>query len=145
MTNKLTFRQALRAGLLTAGAATLINAIIYFVAHASGILRDDVFVKPDTPLTIVPVILFSILPPVIGAIIFFLFEKYTKNGFRNFVIFGAIVFILMLIPPFQIKDVPVSYAFTLEVMHLVVFALLLYFINRSKKGNPANETRFSNH
>ena len=145
MTNKLTFRQALRAGLLTAGAATLINAIIYFVAQASGIIRDDVFVKPDTPLTIVPVILFSIIPPVIGAIIFFLFEKYTKNGFRNFVIFGTIVFILMLIPPFQIKDVAVSYALTLEIMHLVVFALLLYFINRSKKSNPASETRFSNH
>lgn len=134
MTNKLHFKQALKIGVLTASVSTLINVIIYSVAHASGILRDDVFVKPGTPLTIAPVILFSILPPIIGAIIFFLFEKYTKNGFRNFTIFGTIIFILMLIPPFQIKDVPFNYALTLEIMHLVVFALLLYFIRRSKKG-----------
>lgn len=133
MTNRLTFKQAFMAGLFTAGAATLINTIIYFVAHASGILRDDVFVKPGTPLTIVPVILFSIIPPIIGAMIFFLFEKYTQKGLRNFAIFGAIVFILMLIPPFKIKDVAFSYALTLELMHLIVFSVLLFFISRKKK------------
>ena len=84
MKNKLTFRQAVKAGLFTAGAATIINIIIYLVAHASGILRNDVFVKPDTPITIAPVVIFSILPPIIGGLIFFLFEKYSQNGFRNF-------------------------------------------------------------
>ena len=132
MTNKLTFKQAFKAGLFTAGVATLINSIIYLIAHASGIIRDDVFVKSDTPLTIVPVVISSIIPPIIGGLIFFLFKKYSQNGFRNFAIFGTIVFVLMLIPPFKIKDVSFSYALTLELMHLTVFCILLYILSRKK-------------
>ena len=135
MKQKVNFKQSLSAGAMAAGVAVVVNAILFFVFHGAGILTDDIFVQPNQPLTIVPIIISSIVPTLIAAILFFLLEKYTSNGFKIFSIVATILFIIFLVNPFTgIKGVTISYALALELMHLVVFLPLMFFIRKAVKS-----------
>ncbi len=136
MTTKLNFKQSMAAGLMAAGVAAVVNTILFFIFHASGILVDTIFIQPNQPLTAVPVILSSIMPTLIATLVFFLLEKYTKNGWK---IFKIIAFVLMFVTfanPFMgIQGVTIGYAIVLDLMHVVVVASLLYFIGKAVKKN----------
>jgi hypothetical protein len=122
------------AGSTAAAVSAIINVILFFLFRGMGWITDDIFVQPNQPLTVVPVIISSIVPTLIASIVFFLFEKYTQNGFRIFSNVSIILMLLSLVMPFKgIPDVTTRYALALEPMHFVVPLVLLYFINRSKK------------
>ncbi len=136
MNNKLNFKQTILAGLMAAVAAAIINVILFFIFHAVGILSDTIFIQPNTPLNVVPIIISSLVPTLIASMVFFLFEKFTKNGFKIFTIVSIILMVLSFLNPFLgIPGITIGYALVLDVMHIVVVAALLYFINRAKKSN----------
>jgi hypothetical protein len=136
MTTKLSFKQAMIAGIKAAAVSTIINAVLFFIFHALGLITDDIFVQPGQPLTVVSVIIASIFPSLIASFVFFLFEKYTQNGFKIFRIVTIILMLLSLAGPFTgIPNVTITYALSLSIMHLVVPLSLLYFISSSKKSN----------
>lgn len=127
------------AGLMAAAVATVINGILFYIFHASGIIVDTIFVQPNQPMTIVPIIISSILPSILASLVFFLFEKYTSNGFRIFRIVALVLMVLTFINPFVgIQGVTVGYALALNVMHVVVVAALLYFIGKRSTQNAAS-------
>lgn len=131
---KLNFKQIILAGVNAAGVSVILNAILFFIFQSAGVITDTVYIQPNEPLTIVPVIISSIFPTLLGACVFFLFEKYTNNGFKLFSIIAIILMLLSLISPFTaIKDMPIAYGIVLDVMHVVVAFSLLYFINKAKK------------
>jgi Family of unknown function (DUF6069) len=134
MNSKLTFKQIITAGAIAAGASVVINAILFFIFHAVGVISDSVFLQPNQPLTVVPVIISSILPTLIGACVFFLFEKFSDNGFKIFSIVAIVLVLLSLSSPFMaVQGMPVPYGVVLCIMHLVVAFSLLYFLKRAKK------------
>jgi drug/metabolite transporter (DMT)-like permease len=134
MTTKLTFKQIITAGAIAAGVAVVINAILFFTFHSAGVISDTVFLQPNQPLTVVPVIMSSILPTLVGACVFFLFEKYTTNGFKIFSIVAVVLVFLSLASPFMaVQGMPVAYGVVLCIMHLVVAFSLLYFLKRAKQ------------
>lgn len=134
MNTKLSFKQIITAGAIAAGVSVVINAILFFIFKAAGVITDDIFIQPNQPLTIVPIIISSILPTLVGACIFFLFEKYSKNGFKVFSIIALVLMILSFVNPFMgIPNITVAYGIVLNVMHVVVALSLLYFIKRVKK------------
>ncbi|OYU94080.1 MAG: hypothetical protein CFE21_17935 [Bacteroidetes bacterium B1(2017)] len=133
MNSKLNFKQIITAGAIAAVVSVVINIILYFVFHSVGVISDTVFVQPNEPLTVVPVIISSILPTFIGACVFFLFEKYTNNGLKIFSILANVLVFLSLSSPFMaVQGMPVAYGIVLDVMHLVVAFSLLYFIKKAK-------------
>ena len=135
MNTKLNFTQSIKAGAFAAITAAVINALLFFVFHSAGVLVDTIFIQPETTLTIVPVLFSSILPSLVASIVFFLFEKYSANGFKFFSIVAVVLLLLSFINPFVgIKDVTIGYAIVLNVMHVVVAAAVLYFINKAKKA-----------
>lgn len=132
---KLSFKQIITAGAIAAGASMVINAILFFIFHAAGFITDDIFVQPNQPMTVIPVIMSSIIPSLIGACIFFLFEKYSNNGLKLFSIVAGVLLVLSFGNPFfGIQGVTVAYGIALNIMHVVVAGSLLYFINRSVKA-----------
>ncbi|MBY0424057.1 MAG: hypothetical protein K2Q22_00340 [Cytophagales bacterium] len=134
MDNKLTFKQSITAGAIAAGASVVINSILFFVFHAAGVISDTVFVQPNQPLTVVPVIISSILPTLIGATVFFLIEKYTNNAFKIFQIVAIVLVVLSFSSPFMaVQGMPIAYGIVLNVMHVVVAYSLVFFIGRAKK------------
>lgn len=130
---KIDFKSALKAGLIAGIAAIVINAILFFVFHGTGILVDSIEIQPGQPLTIVQILISSLLPSVIGASIFYLFDKYSSKGLRNFQILSIILLVLSFSNPFMgIPNVTVGYALALNLMHVVVAFSLLYFIRKEK-------------
>ena len=124
------------AGLMAAGVATGLNALLFFIFKALGIIVDNIFIQPNQPLTVFPVIISSILPSLIASLVFFLLEKFTKNGFKVFRIIALVLVVLSFINPFMgIPNVTVAYAVVLNLMHVVVAGAVLYFIGKAVKKN----------
>ena len=136
MNIKLSFKKSILAGLAAAAAAAVLNSILFFVFHGAGVLSDTIFIRPNQPLTIVPILISSILPAILGSIVFFLIEKFSSKGFKVFSIVSVVLLVLSFVNPFVgIPNVTVAYAVVLYVMHVVVAGALLFFINRSVKNN----------
>jgi hypothetical protein len=133
MTNKLSFSQTIKAGSLAAFVATVINLVLYYALHAAGIFTDDIMIQPNQPLTAFPVAFSSVLPSLVGASVFFLFEKFSSNGLRNFTTIAILLCVLSFINPFAaIHNVTVAYGIGLNVMHVVVCGALLFFLKKAK-------------
>ncbi|HKB43860.1 MAG TPA: DUF6069 family protein [Chitinophagaceae bacterium] len=96
MTNKLSFKQSLTAGLWAAITAILANSILFFIYHSAGIITDTVVVQPGTPLTVIPVIITSLIPVLIAIVVFFLLEKYTRKGYKIVTIVSIVLFDFIL-------------------------------------------------
>jgi len=134
MATKLSFRESLTAGLYAGVLSAVINAILFFVFHSMGIITDDIMVQPNQPLTVVPVLISSILPLVIGSIIFFLLERFTNNGYKIFAVIAIVFAIVSMAGPFNaIPNVTTGYALALCAMHIAPVFFILYFISRLKK------------
>ena len=118
MNTKLSFKQIITAGAIAAGFSMAINTILFFIFHGSGVLSDSIFIQPGQPMTIVPVLLSSIIPSLIGACIF-----------------SILLLLLSFGNPFMaIPNVTVAYGVVLNAMHVVVALSLLYFIKRAKNN-----------
>ena len=131
MTTKLSFTQSLMAGLYAGVAAAIINAILFFIFHATGVISDNIMPKPNEPMTVVPVIMASIMPAIVGSIVFYLLERFTTNGFKIFRILAIVLAVLSLLSPFMvIPGITTGYAVVLCMMHLVVAGALIYFIGQ---------------
>ena len=134
MNTKLTFKQIIIAGAMAGGAAAVINAVLFIIFHAAGVIKDSVFVQPNQPLTVAPVIVSSLLPSLVGACIFYPFERFSNNGFKTFRIVALSLMVLSFASPFlAIPGITVTYGTVLVLMHAVVALSLLYFIGRAKR------------
>ena len=135
MNSKLTFAQNIQAGLLAGVVSAVINAVLFFIFHSTGVLADTIYVQPPSqPLTIMPVIVASLIPSLIGSIVFFLIDKFTSNGYRIFSILAIVLAVLSLFSAVTVPvNVTLGYSLVLCVMHLVVAFVLVYFIGRRVK------------
>jgi len=89
MKAKLNFKQIIIAGAIASLASVIVNAILFFIFHAAGILTDDIMIQPNQPLTVVPIIISSILPTLVGSCIFFLFENLVKTDLKRLVLYQS--------------------------------------------------------
>lgn len=135
MNNKLSLGQSMKAGLLTAGAAALTNVILFFIFKSAGIFNDTILLDGKSPLSVVPVLISSIVPTLIASLVFFLFEKFSSKGYRNFSILSVVLVVLSLFSPFSIPNVTTGFALGLDVMHLTVVFFLLYFLKKAVAKN----------
>lgn len=133
MQTKLTFKQIFQAGSFSAFTAAGINAILFFIFHTAGFITDDIFVQPNTPITVVAILFSSIIPTLVASLVFFLFEKYSNHGFRNFRILAIVLVIASFMNPMMIPGVTMPYAIALNVMHVVVAGSILFYIGRVVK------------
>lgn len=136
MTTKLDLKQTLLVGLSAGIAAAVVNAVLFFVFHSAGVISDDIYPQPGQPLTILPVIMASIFPLIVGSLVFYLFERFTRSGFKIFAIIALVLMVLSLVSPFAgIPNVTLGYSLVLCAMHIVAALSLLYFIRRAKQTN----------
>lgn len=127
---KVNFKNSIKAGVFAAGLAVTINVILFYIFHSTGVLDDNIKIQPNTPLTVLPVIILSILPTMIASIVFFLLEKYTNNGFIIFATISVVLGLISFYSPFNIPNVTKYFAIVLDFMHIVVVVPLIYFIKK---------------
>jgi drug/metabolite transporter (DMT)-like permease len=130
---KTSFKSIITAAAVAGVISAVVNSILYFIFHATGVIPDDVYVQENQPLTLLPVVISSFVPSLLAGVVFYLFCRYTRNGFRYFSILAIILLFLSFANPFMaIKNIPLGMGIALSVMHIVVVASLLYFFNRFK-------------
>lgn len=134
MNTKVNFQQSIKAGVLAIVTAIIINSILFLIFHSAGVISDSVFIEPNKPLTIVPVIISNTFPTIIASIVFFLLEKFTNKGFKIFTILSVVLGLVSFTGPFMVlRGASVGYALVLNLMHVVVIGALLFFINKEVK------------
>lgn len=136
MKTKLNIKQTGIAAGLAAIVSAAINAVLFFIFKSANVFVVNVFIQPNEPLTIVQVVFSSIVPTLIASLVFFAFERFSNNGFRNFSILALVLLVASFVLPFMtIKDASISYHLALCLMHVVVTFSLLYFLSKSVKSN----------
>lgn len=131
MKTKLNLKQSFTAGISAAVVAAVLNAILFYAFHGMGVITDTIFIQPNQPMTIVPVVISSIVPTLIASLVFFLIEKYTQNGYSIFRVVALVLMVVSFANPFLgIQGIPVGYAVVLNLMHVVVVVALLYFLRK---------------
>jgi hypothetical protein len=133
MNSKINFKNAILAGLYAGIAAAVLNAVLYFIGRGAGIFTDQLEVQPGQPLTVIPVLISSILPSIIAAIVFFLLDKFTSKGMLIFTIISVVLLLLSFMNPFVgIPGITMASGVLLNVMHVTVVVALLYFLKKAK-------------
>jgi hypothetical protein len=57
---KPSFKSIITAAAVAGIVSAVVNSILYFVFHAAGVIRDDVFVQENQPLALFPVLISSL-------------------------------------------------------------------------------------
>lgn len=112
------------AALAAAGA----NGLVYFVASALGFISQDLLISTpggEAPLTIAPVVISSIVGALGAAAVFAIIGLFARRPVRLFRIIAAVVLVLSFATPLTIPDAPVSMILSLEVMHVVAWAVIV--------------------
>ncbi len=119
-------------GLGTIVAAVLANAIVYFIGGAL-IAYDPQFL----PLASVgAVIIFTVFPAIIAAVIYAILLRFTLNPARIFTIIAVIALIISLIPDLTyiptVPGVTTAQTAMLLLMHFVAAAVIVGILTRSR-------------
>jgi len=132
MKTKLNFKQSIKAGLFAAITAAIVNALLFFIFQAVGVFTNDIETQPGQALSVIPVLISSIMPSIVGSMVFFMIEKYSSNGFKIFGVLTLVLVLLSFLNPFlKIPNITLMSGIILNVMHIVVGGLLLYFIKKA--------------
>ncbi len=125
----------LKAGLFAGLAAAAINALVYFLGRSLGWITDDVLLPgAEQPLTLPPVIMASLVPALIAAVVAWLVNRFTRRPRQVFTGLAVVLLVLTLVPPFSLPGASGGMIFALVLMHVVAAAAIVYFLVRPMRA-----------
>ncbi|MDQ3540725.1 MAG: DUF6069 family protein [Chloroflexota bacterium] len=121
--------EIVRAGIIAVITAVVANVIVYLIARAVEAIPDDL---PSGAEEIgIPAVIFScVLTITVATVAFWLFNRFSENPVRNFVILSGIVFVTSLTGPFTIDGASVGLITSLLVMHAVAAGVVVVVFTR---------------
>ncbi len=130
----------LKAAPLAAGVAAIINAILFFLGDATGIMDKNVGIPGSDgsvqAITVVPVIISSIIPTIVAAGVLMMLKRFTANPLRTYGILTIVLLVLSLGNPFMgIPGIPTAMGIWLNLMHVVVAGVAWFVFSRYTKSN----------
>lgn len=134
MTSKVQLHRSLseivKAGLIAAVSAAIINALIFLLGRALGSFPDTALTPAGRPIDAPGAALLSVLGVIAGTVVYTVLTRRfdTDKANRWFRIIAVIVLVVMIPTPFGIAGAPVSQIVLLEVMHLVAGLAAIYFL-----------------
>jgi hypothetical protein len=129
--------------LLAALTAAVANALVYFAASGLGFILQSVLVPTPSrehSLTVAPVVVSSVVGAIGGAVVFAIIGLFARRPVRLFRIVATVVLVLSFATPLTIPGAPVAMILSLEVMHVVAWAVtvgLLTTMARQAKAASA--------
>ena len=121
-----------RNGLIAIVAATVINAVLYFVGAALGWMPETVLTPMGLPVTIVPVVASTVIALVVATIVYSILNRFTGSPNRWFTIIAVVVLVVSAVSPLSLPGAPTMMIVVLEVMHLVAGIAAIYFLRKSQ-------------
>lgn len=127
ITLKSTLIKALLAGL----ASSFLNSILFYAFRNLGAINDTVQIMPGEPLGVHNAIISSMISCLFAGIVYYLISLIAREAFRIFQRIAWVILLLSFFSPFLfIPDVPVGFAISLNIMHIVVAAAVLYIMKK---------------
>jgi hypothetical protein len=118
--------------------AVIINTGLFYMFHGMGIISDEITIPEQGPIQIQGIILSSVLPLAIATIVFMLLARFTKNANKIFMIIGVVIFLASLFNPMMIPGITNAMFVSLDIMHLVCFTSITYFLTGAYKNYNIN-------
>lgn len=127
----ITLKSTLIKSVIAGLASALLNSILYYAFKNLGAINDIVQIMPGEPLGVHNAIISSMISSIFAGIVYFLISLIAREAFRIFQRIAWIILLLSFFSPFLfIHDVPVGYAISLNIMHIVVAAAILYVMKK---------------
>lgn len=124
-------QKLLKSGLIAGLVAAAINVILYFIAKSLGIINDAILLPTGTPLLLLPVIISSILPGIVAALVLWGIAKKSENPFKIFKFAGVLFLLLSLIGPVAMPNLAIEFKIVLSLMHIIAGGFIIYFLSRN--------------
>ncbi len=129
--------------LLAALAAAVANALVYFAASGLGFIPQSILVPTPSgehPLTVAPVAVSSVVGAIGAAIVFAIIGLFARRPVRLFRIVATVVLVLSFAMPLTIPGAPVAMILSLEVMHVVAWAVIVGLLTTmARQTKPASD------
>jgi low affinity Fe/Cu permease/uncharacterized protein YegP (UPF0339 family) len=127
MNKNISIQDALTKGAIAGLVAAVINSIIFLIGSSLGWIKDSIVIKDtNTYLTLSSVILSSFFPAVVAGVVYYLLSRYTKLPKLNFLYLSVLILILAFSSPWSFIGATSMFIFSLELMHIVVAAAVLW-------------------
>lgn len=129
--SSITLKSSLIKGLMAGLAAAIMNSALFYAFKNLGAINDTVQIMPGEPLGVHNAIISSIISSLIASIVYFVIAIFARDAFRIFQRIAWIMLLLSFFSPFLfIPEVPVGYAISLNIMHIVVAAAIIYIMKK---------------
>jgi Family of unknown function (DUF6069) len=114
-------------------SAAVINVILYYIGVSVGWIDTTVLVAgANQPVTVVAVIISSILPTILAAVVLAIMNRFLSNSWGIFKVLAIVLLVLSFVNPFLgIPTAPLMMAIWLNVMHVTVAGAVLYFFGKA--------------
>jgi len=127
----ITLKSSLIKGLMAGFAAAIMNSALFYAFKNLGAINDTVQIMPGEPLGVHNAIISSIVSSLMASIVYFVIALFARDAFRIFQRIAWIMLVLSFFSPFLfIPEVPVGYAISLNIMHIVVAAAVIYIMKK---------------
>ena len=134
-TSGVSYRRLAQLALLSAAAAAVANALLFFIFRPLGAWPPDVLAAGGNPMTLAPIVIFSFVGVFGAAVVLGLLARFTENAERNFYIAAALVFIGFFFTPFTIPDAPTIMVIALEIVHVPPALASIIVLPKALEGN----------
>lgn len=111
--------------------AVVLDLVLYGIGVAGGWLP---VLAVAGEVNLAPVLLFSVVPPIIGALLYYFLSRFLKQTTANiwFLVLASLVLLGMTVGPItNLVDPTVGAVMLLEIMHLAVGLPVMYFLIRT--------------
>ncbi len=128
--------------LLVVLAAAVANALVYFAASGLGFISQSVLLPSpggESPLTVAPVVVSSAGGAIGSAIVFAVIGLFARRPVRLFRIVATVVLVLSFAMPATVPGVPVAMILSLEVMHVVAWAVIVGLLTTLARRRDGKE------
>lgn len=104
--------------------------MLFFAFKNLGAINDIVMIQGG-PLGVSQVIFSSIVFSLVAGFVYFIISIFAHEAFRMFQRIAWLLLLISFLNPFLfIPDVPVGFAISLNIMHIVVAAAVIYVMKK---------------
>jgi len=128
--SSITLKSSLIKGLIAGIPSAIINSMLFFAFKNLGAINDIVMIQ-GSPLGVSQVIFSSIVFSLVAGFVYFIISIFAREAFRMFQRIAWLLLLISFLNPFLfIPDVPVGFAISLNIMHIVVAAAVIYVMKK---------------
>ncbi len=112
-------------------SAAVLNVILFYVFSATGTIDPTILVNGQS-IQVFHILMSSILPTFVAALVFLLIGRFSKRPWNIFKILSLVLLVLSFMNPFMgIPGITIGMGVVLNVMHVVVVLPIFYFFPKS--------------